>query len=218
MDASFNWLKSVVLENRRMFDNAIRMMKMDRKMYQWKYNIWQNGEKKCPEPHLLTDQDKLDRIEMLKQKKESFILKPFDEDQHPHLAAYKKQIQIDRDAGNLESIDTMLKTGIFWTTVKCPKCAREETVSISYLFKIFLFIYFLFENCYIYILIVSRLLQCVIFSLILANYVVKFKLRPYWATCLAMKSFLAGFLKKARRYLRMIYKKLKTMKLRKPGI
>lgn len=151
MDASFNWLKSVVLENRRMFDNAIRMMKMDRKMFQWKYNIWQNGEKKCPEPHLLTDQDKLDRIEMLKQKKESFILKPFDEDQHPHLAAYKKQIQIDRDAGNLESIDTMLKTGIFWTTVKCPKCAREETVSISYLFKIFLFIYYLFENCYIYI-------------------------------------------------------------------
>ena len=125
MDASFNWLKSVVLENRRMFDNSIRMMKMDRKMYQWKYNIWQNGEKKCPEPHLLTDQDKIDRIEMLKQKKESFILKPFDEDQHPHLAAYKKQIQIDREAGNLESIDTMLKTGIFWTTVKCPKCARE---------------------------------------------------------------------------------------------
>ena len=74
MDSSFNWLKSVVLENRRMFDNAIRMMKMERKMYLWKYNVWQNNEKKCPEPSLLSEQDKLDRIEMLKKKKEKFPL------------------------------------------------------------------------------------------------------------------------------------------------
>jgi len=58
MDASFNWLKSIVLENRNMFDNAIRMIKPGIEMKGWRFNFWDENQKRCPEPFSLTEEIK----------------------------------------------------------------------------------------------------------------------------------------------------------------
>lgn len=133
MDTSFNWLKSVVLENRNMFDNAIRMVKPGIEMMAWRFNLWDNDQKRCPEPYVLSESDKEERIKSIQVKKANHILRPFDKDEHPILFAYRERLQKDKANGNLTSIKTMLETGIFWSTVKCPKCAREAA-AVRYFF------------------------------------------------------------------------------------
>ncbi|CAG5082717.1 Oidioi.mRNA.OKI2018_I69.PAR.g10190.t1.cds [Oikopleura dioica] len=124
MDSSFNWLKSRCLENRKMFDNAIRMMKKDVPMVGWRYECWGNEEKRSPEAYDMSEEEKERRVSMLKEKKAKHVLQPFDKDAEPHLHEYRQQVLRDKAAGKLDSLETMLETGIFWLTVKCPKCAR----------------------------------------------------------------------------------------------
>ena len=38
---------------------------------------------------------------------------------------WKFRAKKDQDDGKMESVAKMMDHGIFWTTVKCPKCARE---------------------------------------------------------------------------------------------
>jgi len=132
-DSTFNWLKSLVLEERNMFSNAIRMLKPGVEMMAWKFNSWDNSGKKCPEPYLLTEEEKQQRVEQLSEKKEQFIMRPYDKESHPILYEYRERLQKDKAMGNLESIESMMTSGIFWTTIKCPKCVREES-KIRYFF------------------------------------------------------------------------------------
>ena len=80
MDSSFNWLKSRCLENRKMFDNAIRMMKKDVPMVGWRYECWGNDEKRSPEAYDMSEEEKERRVSMLKEKKAKHVLQPFDKD------------------------------------------------------------------------------------------------------------------------------------------
>jgi len=80
MDHSFNWLKSRCLENRKMFDNSIRMIKKNIPMAGWKFEYWKDGSKRTPEPYDMTEDDKEIRISMLKEKKAKDVLQPFDKD------------------------------------------------------------------------------------------------------------------------------------------
>ena len=66
-------------------------------------------------------------------KKSNHILRPFDKDEHPILYSYRERLEQDKSDGKLASVQTMLETGIFWSTVKCPKCARESS-NVRYFF------------------------------------------------------------------------------------
>ncbi|CBY09708.1 unnamed protein product [Oikopleura dioica] len=137
MDHSFNWLKSRCLENRKMFDNSIRMIKKNIPMAGWKFEYWKDGSKRTPEPYDMTEDDKEIRISMLKEKKAKDVLQPFDKDAEPHLHKYRQQVLRDKAAGKLESLESMLESGIFWLTVddkffswifKDGTCLTEEDV------------------------------------------------------------------------------------------
>ena len=45
------------------------------------------------------------------------------------------RVREDKDEGKLESVEKMMETGIFWATVKCPKCARNQTVQTTFFYN-----------------------------------------------------------------------------------
>lgn len=98
MDASFNCLKSMVLEKRNMFENAIRMIKPGVQMTNWRFNLWDDDQKRCPEPYIFTEEEKTARIEALKVKKSEHIFRPIDKTRDPILYNYRQRV----DRGNLQ--------------------------------------------------------------------------------------------------------------------
>ena len=45
------------------------------------------------------------------------------------------RVREDKDNGKLESVEKMMETGIFWATVKCPRCARNQTVQTTFFYN-----------------------------------------------------------------------------------
>lgn len=134
---TFSTLKAAVFEGKGHYDMALKCflgVPMELQLGDWKMNTW-GGDSKCPERYFMTDDQRMERIRSLEAKWKEVQHEPKLANINPMFASYLEQVREDKDEGKLESVEKMMETGIFWATVKCPKCARNQTVQTTFFYN-----------------------------------------------------------------------------------
>ena len=88
----------------------------------------------------MTEDERNEIITQLEQAQQAYKPIQSQQEANPVLIAYKDQVKIDRQNGKMNSVQTMMDNGIFWTTVKCPRCVKEPVTSQNLFYRLVLYL------------------------------------------------------------------------------
>jgi len=136
--ANFNTLKSRIYAMKYQYDAALKLylsVPMVWSMCDWKFRTWGDNEQyECPERYELTVDERNEIVAQLDEAKAAYMPAQLPKKENVEIVAYKAKVKADRESGKMASVQCMLDAGIFWTTIKCPRCVREcpPTVNLFY--------------------------------------------------------------------------------------